>query len=313
MNNPLVSIGVASYNNASYIKETLDSVVALTYPAVELIIIDDASRDDSVAVIEAWLAQHTNFTARLIIHPVNKGLCQVCNRFLQEAQGKYVSLIGSDDIYLPDKLLIQVPLLEAAPSEVGLVFSDVSKIDSAGNIIVPSVYATGQITPSEGDVWIPMLRTNFIGAMTTLTRKSCFDQVGLYDESLAYEDWDMWLRIARKFSFIYHPGVTALYRIHGNSISFQWRARMIESNLRIVSKHLGVSKEGDTIIHEHIAAFSEELYLLEGHDYVHWLRKRWQQKKDVRGLLLLSMGQLGLSAKAVAKLYQVLKRLKSRS
>lgn len=306
---PLVSICIASFNNAPYIKETLTSVRAIDYPKVELIIIDDASQDDSVAVIEQWLALNSDFPARLIKYEQNGGLCRVCNRFVQEAQGEYLSLIGSDDIYLPQKLRVQVDLLEKAGPEYGIVFSDVSKIDSHGIITTPSVYATGQISPIEGDVWLAMLRTNFIGAMTTLTRRVCFEKVGPYDESLAYEDWDMWLRIAQSFKFIYQPAVTALYRIHGNSISFKRRAQMMESNLRIVSKQLGISAEGDSIIHDHIVAFSEELYLLNGPDYLKWLRRRWQLKHDWRGLLLLRSAQIGISATTVAKLYKLIKKI----
>lgn len=307
---PLVSICVASFNNAAYIGETLDSVAALNYPRIELLIIDDASGDDSVAIINGWLSAHPDFPARLIALPQNRGLCHVCNRFVQESTGKYLSLIGSDDKYLPHKLALQVPLLEQAGPEYGLVFSDVSKIDSAGNITVPSVYDTGEIHPDQGDVWLPMLRTNFIGAMTTLTRRSCFEAVGPYDESLSYEDWDMWLRIARQFKFLYHPDVTALYRIHGNSISFKRRAQMMETNLRIVSKHLGVSAEGDEVIEGQIVSFSEELFLLNGPDYLKWLRRRWEVKRDWRGLLLLRMGQLGVPASRVAKFYQLLKSVR---
>ncbi|MBC6607151.1 glycosyltransferase [Hymenobacter sp. BT188] len=307
---PLVSIGVASFNNSPYIRETLDSIRALDYPQVELIIIDDLSTDDSVSVIEKWLLEHTDFNARLIRHTQNQGVCRVCNRFIEESRGKYLCLIGSDDNYLPDKLTVQVMMLEAAPPDVGVVFSDVSKIDSAGNIIVPSVYATGQISPSSGDVWLSMLRTNFIGAMTTLVRRSCFEVVGPYDESLAYEDWDMWIRLARKFHFIYQPQVTAHYRIHGSSAMFRRRAQIAETNLRIVSKHLGVSAEGDAIIHEHIAAFSEQLYLLGGENRVYWLQQRWRQKRDLRGLALLTLARMGVSAQHVARTYDLIKRVR---
>jgi glycosyltransferase involved in cell wall biosynthesis len=307
---PLVSIGVASFNNGRYIGETLDSVLALDYPHIELIIIDDCSTDNSITVIQDWLRNHADFNARLICHTENQGICRVCNRFVEESQGKYLSLIGSDDNYLPDKLTVQVAMLEASSPKIGVVFSDVSKIDSTGSIIVPSVYATGQISPSSGDVWLPMLRTNFIGAMTTLVRRSCFEVVGPYDESLAYEDWDMWIRLAREFDFLYQPQVTAHYRIHGSSAMFRRKAHIVETNMRIVSKQLGVSTEGDVIIQEHIAAFSEELYLLGGKNSVYWLQQRWQRQRDFRGLALLSLARLGVSAQKVSQAYSLLKRLR---
>lgn len=312
MNNnfPLVSVSVASFNNAAYIRETLDSIRDLDYPNLELLVVDDASRDDSVAVIEGWLAEHPDFNARLLVHTTNKGLCAVCNAAVQGTSGEYFCLIGSDDIYLPGKLRVQVALLEAAGPEVGLVFSDVSKIDPQGNIMVPSVYATGQISPAEGDVWLPLLRTNYIGAMTVLVRRNSLDKAGPYDETLAYEDWDMWLRLARTSRFIYQPEVTALYRIHGNSFIQKRYRQLIETNLRIVTKHLGVSSEGDAIIHQHIADYAEQLFLLGSPESPRWLAERYRLRPDGRGLSLLWLARLGVPATAVARAYGWLKKLK---
>lgn len=298
MNNelPLVSIGVASFNNAAYIEATLDSIRQLNYPNTELLVADDASGDDSVAVIEKWMAANPAVNARLIANPTNMGVCRICNTLVQEARGKYFCLIGSDDLYLPEKLATQVALLEAAGPEVGVVFSDLSKIDSQGNITVPSVYATEQIIPSEGDIWLPMLRTNFIGAMTTLVRRSSLDAAGPYDEKLAYEDWDMWLRLSRVCRFIYQPEVTALYRIHGGSAMHKRYRQILESNMRILTKHLGISMEGDTIICQHFVQYSEELYRLGSTESVRWLKERRRLCPDRRGTVLLWLAQLGIPA-----------------
>jgi hypothetical protein len=86
---------------------------------------------------------------------------------------------------------------------------------------------------------------------------------------------------------------------------------MAETNLRIVSKHLGVSPESDAIIHEHIAAFSEQFYLLGGENSVYWLQQRWHQKRDLRGLALLTLARLGVPAQRVAQAYGLIKRTKS--
>ena len=291
-NTPLVTVGIASYNNGRYITETLDSIYALDYPSVELIVVDDASSDDSVAVIEAWLAQHPGYNGRLIAHPSNKGICPVCNRLISEARGKYVCMIGSDDLYLPQKLAVQVAILEAAAPDVGVVYSDVSTICPDGSVLVPSLYATGQPVPSVGDIWLPMLRVNFIPAMTTLIRRDCYDVVGLYDENLAYEDWDMWLRLSRKFKFLYQPEVTALYRVHGGSVTYTRRRQMNESSCALLQKQVGVSPEGDAVINEHLAKYAELLYFQESPRSRHWLRERWRHRKDMRGLLLLTFSSL---------------------
>ncbi|MBD2721786.1 glycosyltransferase [Hymenobacter armeniacus] len=306
---PLVSIGVASFNNAAYIIDTLESIRAQTYPHWELVVVDDASKDNSAELITDWLKTHPEVNGKLLVNSPNRGVCHTFNRFLDAAQGKYISIIGSDDLFLPDKLTAQVALLEAAPGRVGVVYSDVSKIDPAGKVIVPSVYDTGQIRPFSGDIWLEMLKTNFLGAMTVLIRRECFDKVGHFDEDLAYEDWDMWLRIAREYDFLYQPEITCHYRIHGASALHKRRAQIIETNLRLLQKHLGVSPEGDAIIARHLREFSEQLYLLGSPDSVKWLRRSWQQHRHTRGLALLLAARLGVPAATVAAAFGVLKRL----
>ena len=311
MNNnfPLVSVSVASFNNAVYIRETLDSIRGLDYPNLELLIVDDASQDDSVAVIKAWLAEYPGFDARLLVHVTNKGLCAVCNAAVRETTGKYFCLIGSDDVYLTAKLRVQVAILEAAGPEVGVVFSDISKIDPQGSVIVPSIYAAGQISPSEGEVWLPLLHNNFISAMSTLIRRSCLETVGNYDENLVYEDWDMWLRLSRVCKFIYQPEVTALYRIHGNSFMYKRYRQLVESNMRILSKHLGVSEEGDIIIGQQFAQYSEELYRLGSVESVRWLKERRRLYPDRRGLALLWLARLGIPADTLVRAKSALSQL----
>ncbi|SHL54000.1 glycosyltransferase [Hymenobacter psychrotolerans] len=307
---PLVTVGVASFNNASYIGATLDSIRAIDYPNLELLVVDDCSTDDSVAAIEAWLTQNSDFPGRLIANATNQGVCRVCNRFITEAHGKYVCLIGSDDIYLPHKLSTQVAMLEAASEKVGVVYSDVAKIDPHGKITVPSVYGTGEVVPFAGDIWLPMLRVNFIPAMTTLIRRSCFDVVGLYDESLAYEDWDMWLRLARKYEFLYQPEVTALYRIHGGSAMHKRRAQVAESSLLLLQKHVGISAEGDEIINEHTAYYAEVLYLLGSPASSEWLARRWKSKRDMRSFALLSLAKLGIPAHTMQRVSSWVKKIR---
>lgn len=306
---PLVSIGVASFNNAAYITETLDSINYQTYSNWELLIVDDASTDESVRVISDWLEAHPAITARLIQNPLNRGICHTFNRFLSEAKGEYISIIGSDDRFLSNKLSRQVTILEGAPADTGVVYSDVSKINARGDIIEPSVYATGQIKPFSGDVWLEMLKTNFLGAMTVLIRRECFTRLGFFDEQLAYEDWDMWLRISREYNFVYQPEVTCHYRIHGASVLHKKRPQIIESSLLLLQKQAGISAAGDVLIAGHLRDLSEQLYLLGSPASTLWLRRSWQQHRHLRGLALLAASQLGVPASTVSHIFGVFKRL----
>src|ERR1035437_9840246 len=100
--NPLVSMIVLSYNQCRYVLETLESVKAQTYNATQLIIVDDCSSDDSVATIEHWL-QENRIHCAFIRHKENQGICKSLNDALAVANGKYISMIAADDVWLPDK------------------------------------------------------------------------------------------------------------------------------------------------------------------------------------------------------------------
>src|ERR1035441_9874426 len=95
--NPLVSTIVLSYNQSRFVLETLESVKAQTYKATQLIIVDDCSLDDSVATIDHWL-QESGIHCEFIRHKKNQGICKSLNEALAVANGKYISMVASDDV-----------------------------------------------------------------------------------------------------------------------------------------------------------------------------------------------------------------------
>ncbi|UOQ76171.1 glycosyltransferase [Hymenobacter sp. 5516J-16] len=305
MNQPLVTVGVASYNNAAYLRETLESIRQQTYPNVEVLIVDDASTDESVAVARAWLAEHPQVRGRVIEHPVNRGICPACNTLVTQAQGEFICLIGSDDVYLPDKLAVQVPLLLNAPPEVGVIFGPVELMGPTGE---PLPAPAEWDTYAEGDIFLPLLKQNFIPAMGTLIRRSCYDKVGLYDEELAYEDLDMWLRIARHFKFKYSPRVSARYRVHRKSAMQMRQAVLTESTLRLLHKHTGISAETDAIIEGHTKYLAERLYQWGGKQARRWLKLRWKQDHKLNSGVLYGLASVGIPGKYVQQFQRWLGR-----
>ena len=291
MDLPLVTVGVASFNNAPYLHKTLESIRLQTYPNIEIIIVDDASGDDSANVAKTWLSQHPEVNGRLICHETNLGVCRVCNDIVTNSNGEFISIIGSDDIQLPNKLSSQVPLLQNAPPKIGVIFGDVEHINSIGELIEAPVEWPKAMS---GEIFIPLLSANFIPAMSTLVRRKCYDKVGLYDEELGYEDWDMWLRIAREFQFLYNPPATAHYRIHGSSATFKRRQQMLESSLKLLQKHRGYSSDADRVIAHHTRQFSESLYQIGSNQARFWLRQSVRQSADIVGISLLIIATLGI-------------------
>jgi len=241
ISNPLVSTIVLSYNQSRFVVETLESIRAQTYKATQSIIVDDCSSDDSVAIIDRWLHDH-GIHCTFVRHQENKGICKSLNEALSVANGKYISMVASDDVWLPDKLERQVEIMESQPVSVGVLYSDAFQMDDHGHAL-PDMFIEAHRKLAEmpqGLILDTLLAGNFIPAMTTLIRRSCYAEVGLYDESLPWEDWDMWLRLAREYSFVYSPTPSAKYRIHNNSLSHSKRACILKGVFSVCLKQFSL-------------------------------------------------------------------------
>jgi glycosyltransferase involved in cell wall biosynthesis len=242
MEYPLVSALVLCYNQAPYVVECLEAIKAQEYPNLELLINDDASKDDSVAVIQSWLSKNS-IPHRLFRNETNQGICRSLNNLVRHSRGKYLSGIASDDVWLPGKLRTQVEMLERLPEKVCLVYSDALQMDQHGNLLpgkfieVDGRHHNSEPMP-EGNVQLALWRGNFIAPMSTLIRRQCLERVGPYDESLFAEDWDMWLRLSRHYDFAYSPVLSAKYRIVTTSATRANFGRLVDDMCRTCLKHL---------------------------------------------------------------------------
>lgn len=246
---PLVSIGIPSFNTAKFIIATLDSIKNQSYPNIEIIIVDDCSRDNSVELIEAWLLT-CPIKYTFIRNEVNLGLTRTCNILLNNARGRYFAVLGADDVYAADKLGVQVALLEEKGPGAALVYSDISLMDEHGKILEGSFFSRfyPDLGKPQGKVFVALTQHNFIPAISILGRTNCFLEVGGYDEKLAFEDWDMWLKLALKFEFFFSDYVSGIYRIHSASMSHNKSVSFHESALIIYKKYLGLDPEADPFL-----------------------------------------------------------------
>jgi len=235
----LVTIGIASYNNAHYIEQMLDSVRNQTHPLVELVVVDDCSTDNSVEVITNWLAR-TSYPATFIRHERNKGIVRTFNECRAHAHGEYVSWVGSDDVLHPTMVAETVAEFERQGVNCGAVYADCQVIDSKGEVISPSFLrffdpAFADIPP-QGNLIVPLLEGFYLPALTTTIRHNALDKVGEYDLSLYSEDLDMWLRLSRHFRFAYLPSSLGSYRVHDTSAIHTNRVALNETYFRIYNK-----------------------------------------------------------------------------
>jgi glycosyltransferase involved in cell wall biosynthesis len=284
--NPLVSIIVLCYNQSCFVLETLESVKAQIYEPTQLIIVDDCSSDGSAAIIERWLQQN-RLHCTFIRHRTNQGICRSLNDALTATNGKYISMVSADDIWLSDKIERQVKIMEDQPETVGVLYSDAFLMDENGNALPSTFIAhTGRLNElPQGQILDKLLEGNFIPGMTSLIRRSCYDEVGMYDESLPWEDWDMWMRIAQRYSFIYSTAPSAIYRRHQNSLWHSNQGRMAKDSFNICLKHLRVGQlreDQKSILIRTMLHVSQDLYRRKDSELCDALLSLWRATGDSR-------------------------------
>ncbi|AYC34554.1 glycosyltransferase [Pseudomonas cavernae] len=221
---PLVSVIIASYNHAPYIEASILSVLAQSYPHIELLVVDDGSKDDSVERIRRLQEQH-GFDFRT---QANQGLARTLNDCIARSRGSLIAPLGSDDIMLPERIATQVAYMQGKP-EVGIC---------AGNI--QTIGADGQ-PMARRERERPFRRLDFedvfqgdkpgAPAPTLLFRREALERVGGFDPSVRLEDLLVALKITRAGFFIdVLAEVLAQYRVHGSN-TYKNRRFMIDNVL----------------------------------------------------------------------------------
>lgn len=207
---PLVTVIIPSYNHAQYIGQAIESVLDQTYPNIQLLVVDDGSSDSSHDVIKRY-ALDPRVTA--ILNRENRGQSHAINSALEVARGSFVSLLPSDDWYLPDKTEKQLKKFADSSDRVGAVYGKglryFEQTGETKDVSLPVF--TGQIAKNLIE-W-----GNFVYPVTPMFRRECFDVVKL-DESFKAEGEAFYLRLALKYEFEYVNEVVAVMRDHEYNI-----------------------------------------------------------------------------------------------
>ncbi|RBA28013.1 glycosyltransferase [Flavobacterium tibetense] len=233
-NFPLVSVICLSYNHEAYVVESLNSVINQTYPNIELLIADDYSTDHSVGIIQKWLENHLNVF--FLANEKNLGNTKTFNQLAKKAKGEFIIDLAADDILLPNCIENQIKTFQNSNyKNLGIVYGNLIEIDENGSFF--GNYYTEVDHPESGDIYKMVVgRTTKICSVSSMIKKSVLEKLGYYDENLAYEDLDLWIRTSRDYEFEYIPEILAKKRVLSHSLSSHF---LIKNNSR--SKKLNVS------------------------------------------------------------------------
>ena len=218
---PVVSVVIPCYNYGRFLSDSVGSVLSQVGVEVKILIIDDASTDDSAQVARQLVARSAS--VELIIHPVNRGHIATYNEGLLEwATGDYVLLLSADDMLAPGYLERAVDLMERRPS-VGLVYGRPREFTSNDDLPTAS-HRVRRPSVWSGQDWFARRwreAVNVVSTPTALVRRSVQTEVGGYSSDLPHAaDLEMWLRIALVSDIAFVRGVTAAYyRVHRESMS----------------------------------------------------------------------------------------------
>ncbi|MCI5144164.1 MAG: glycosyltransferase family 2 protein [Candidatus Electrothrix sp. AR3] len=214
-----ISVFITSYNQCGYLREAIESVLAQTQPASQIIIVDDASLDDSPDLIADYVRRYPNLITA-IYHKHNTGVAQVRINALKAVRGDYVTYVDGDDWFLPQKLEKESLALKNTP-DVQIAFSNNDYMTEDGTEKV-SRWVDGEPVP-QGNVFFQTLGRNFpkrsLFRMELVDYKAWQD-IGFHDPALAlYEDFDMRIRLAKRLKVVYVDLVLSHIRTHSKGLS----------------------------------------------------------------------------------------------
>jgi glycosyltransferase involved in cell wall biosynthesis len=233
---PLISIVIPVYNGANYMRAAIDSALAQTYPRIEVLVVNDGSRDDGATErIARAYGERVRYFAK-----ENGGVASALNLGLREMRGSYFAWLSHDDVFLPEKTSLQVDFLRKNEA-FAACYSDYFRIDSQGKVL------REVRTP-----WLPrqkalpaLFARQYINGSTVMARRECFDRVGSFNEALRYtQDMEMWFRLLQYFEIGRVPRPLAGWRVHPEQGSRESRPHQKEAQEVLERLFLELSNTG---------------------------------------------------------------------
>ena len=212
-----VTVVIPTYNRAHVIGETIRSVFAQTYDRWDIVVVDDGSTDNTAEVVAQFPGRIT------YIRQEHSGLPAVArNVGVRLGRGEYIAFLDSDDLWLPDKLALQVDVLKQYP-KAGLLCADAYILNESQEKQTNVTIWDGKV-PRSGKVFGELYLWNFVHTSAAVVRRECFDTVDYFNENAIYgavEDYHLWLRIAAQYELIPLQDALIYYSLHKGRYSVQ--------------------------------------------------------------------------------------------
>ncbi|MDO4582956.1 MAG: glycosyltransferase family A protein [Planctomycetia bacterium] len=220
------------YNGERYLRECLDSAIAQRHVRQEILVVDDGSNDATGTILEEYESRFDADFFR-VLRQANAGHIAARNRAARKARGAWLAFLDADDCWEPEKLLAQKHRIAA---DVGLIYTERLNFGDIGTL--PPRQSESQ-TLYEGDLFHPLLETNFITVSSVLIRKDLFEQLGGFDpEPTGCEDWDLWLRFSESCSPPWLAGC-----VREPLTRYRWRADAMTRRLEIMHRGREIALE----------------------------------------------------------------------
>jgi len=215
---PLVSVRIPAYNHEKYIYQCLDSVLNDSYPNKELLIMDDGSTDRTVEIIEQWIDdKQPDFDVRFYPRE-HRGLCSTLNELIPLCNGVFLVSLASDDVLLDGGIQSRVEFLVQHPDKEAVI-ADCMVIDNSGKKVFGSALSELYDSSPRNYITDQSLAYEIIWNWSVpgpvlMVRKSIYQVVGKYNQSLTIEDWDFYLRMVSENLLGFVDYQVSAYRVH---------------------------------------------------------------------------------------------------
>lgn len=265
---PLVTVIVPCFNHEKYVQNCIRSIIEQDYDKIELIIIDDGSKDGSVEKIQEIIpACEKRFVRFEFRSRPNKGVATTLNEAIEWADGDYLSAIASDDLLHEKKISLIMNIFCSLDENYAAVFADASFIDSDGRQIYldkntgtigssKDIDSTSSFLeyfthkrkfqykdPNKFGSYASLLEGNYLPAMGGVLRTNYVRKVNNFSSGVMIEDWDLWLKLTRSYVFYFVPSVVSYYRLHGLNTFVISSEKLLKDSLCLLKREELYAKE----------------------------------------------------------------------